>query len=119
MKEREDRAARRVEETKRRTSGTNSDTGNGGITAVKRSDNPQAVVSSPLQPPKVGKSASKSIVELRPRTKTRMRSGRQSSGEVLRNVFESGISGIRRMGRRVTGGGASNVDGSCEDLTMV
>ena len=48
------------------------------------------------------------------RSKSRKRSQRQSSGEVVKNMFDAGVSQVMKMGRRV--GGSMSWAGSAEDL---
>lgn len=50
------------------------------------------------------------------RKKSRSRSRRLSSGEMLKNIFDTGVQGIRKMSRRVTGGGAGGGSIETEEL---
>ena len=51
------------------------------------------------------------------RSRIRTRSERQSSGEVVKNLFDVGMTQVKRMGRRV--GGSMSWAGSAEDLNAM
>ena len=105
MKERNERAARRAEQVRRRTDcGIVSESlpKSQEWTSLPKQYSFRRQVSTETSS---GSQDQFSTPEYEPRGHTRTRQGRRSSGDKLKDILDGGISSIRRISRRVTGGG--------------